>query len=488
MASVSAVTGCNLPVLHHTRVFLPCQRHAAPPGSATGGRATAAAAASVCVQSQCRRSVATLCCPRSHTWFLHAPKAYASDSHAASVVVQDSDERQQQTKLGGEDAASYTYSLLHQLHSLCDSSSTMAAPMQLQEWADAAQPHLNNMTLAEVAYIASCLRHYQHVMLQQQAAPGQHTYPPSVGGGFALAPGFLQQACAAACTASSTLLQGLQEHSSSDDAAAEQQHTHQQLAESLQQLLELLQWSAAEVMHQRQVLQLQLQQHAQQLQQLQQVAAHSPARLTELQAHRWKLQQQVEAQQQAQQLLQHPLLLLALPHATCWQLQQLLVCSGQLGLTQLGFDWMGYWLAAARHAMSDLALSYQQQQQSWHTQHHHHHSQQQQHADHRAAAAAAYMQLVGLLSGLAAAHMKPPEAWLAAWQQAAVTVLAAQPCFTTLDGPAAAGSSGSDSESDSDRQHSSFFNTLQQLLQAVSDLKLRLSSDFWAAHEGMEYI
>jgi hypothetical protein len=330
------------------------------------------------------------------------------------------------------------------------------------------------MSLAEVAYMASCLRHHNHLWQQQQQQQQQQSSPVA---GFSVAPGFLYDACAAACavaTASHRELQLMCDTQQTEDAqqqievaqahptaAADQQ---QQLSDGLHHMLDLLQWASAEVVQQRQLLQQQLRVH--QEQQGQQGIA--PAAVAPLQAYRKQLQQQVEAQQQVLHLLQHPLLLQALPHANCWQLQQLLVCYGQLG-QQPGFDWMGHWLAAARHAMSDLALSYQHQE--WHLQHQHGPHWQQHVREHRAAAAAALAQLVGLLSGLAAAHVKPQDAWLATWEQAATTVLSAQPCFQDLEQPGGS-SSGS------------LFNMLQQLLQSVSALGLRLSEDFWTAHEG----
>jgi hypothetical protein len=235
--------------------------------------------------------------------------------------------------------------------------------------------------------------------------------------------------------------------------------------------LDLLQWGSEEVVQQRQLLQQQLLQ----MQQQQQGPKLDPASPAVLQAYRQQLQQQVEAQQQVHQLLQHPLLLQALPHANCWQLQQLLVCYGHLGQAPR-FDWMGQWLAAARHAMSDLVLAYQHQ--DWHLQCQHGPNWQQHMYEHQAAAAAAYVQLVGLLSGLAAAHVKPQDAWISTWQQAAKAVLAAQPRFSA---PEHDGSTSGSSDSSS-----SLFTMLHQLLQSVSTMDLRLSADFWAAHEGAQ--
>jgi len=368
-----------------------------------------------------------------------------------------------------------TYSLLHKLHTLCDGSQ-LAATAQLREWAGEAQAHLGAMSLQEVAYIASCLQHYEYVWQQQQcpqSQPQQHLQR-STGActSFCVDAGFLQQACAAACGASTTIFQDLHHFSNKNEQRhlpQQQPPAQQQLLQSLQHLLELLQWASREVVQQRQQLQHQLQ-CTQQPQQ--QGVGQAALSLTDLQAHRDQLQQLVQAQQQAQQLLQHPLLLLALPHANCWQLHQLLVCSGQLGVAPAA-DWMGHWLAAARHAMADLVLPYQQWQDPDHQQQHYGAHAQQHLQEYRAGAAAAYMQLVGLLSGLAAAHVKPPEAWAAAWQQAALAVLAAQPCFAALEG-SGTGSSGS----------GSFFSMLQQLLHAVSVMQLRLSADFWTGHEG----
>jgi hypothetical protein len=339
------------------------------------------------------------------------------------------------------------------------------------------------MSLAELAYVASCLRHH-HYMWQQQDRQRQI---PSRG--FVASPGFLQEACSGACAAATAAQQELQQmYSLQQDAGANEQTAqqpratvphHQQLVACLHQISDLLQWASAEVVQHRQLLQQQLlqMQQGQQAQQQQEGPGLDPASPAVLQAYRQQLQQQVEAQQQVHRLLQHPLLLQALPHANCWQLQQLLVCYGHLGQSPR-FDWMGQWLAAARHAMSDLVLAYQQQ--DWHLQHQHGPNWQQHVYEHQAAAAAAYVQLVGLLSGLAAAHMKPQDAWISTWQQAAKAVLAAQPCFTALEQhDSSIGSSSSDSSS-------SLLSMLQQLLQSVSSMGLRLSPDFWAAHEGVQ--
>ena len=441
----------------------------------------------------------------------HANGACAAVAVEASVQHQIEQQQQEDLQLP---YAPDTYSMLQALHNLCDDSSSLAAPAQLHAWAAAAQPHLPAMALSEITYVASCLLHYQYLLAQQQhqqqqGSQGQHT------GVFVVSPSFLQQACAAACAAATLAQQGLQHSSGSnahqqhqqqqqeeeqEDVGQQQQYSQQALQEQhslfadpsaasvaaaadhyeltgcLQQLIDLLQWAAAEVVQQRQLLQQQLlhMQQAQQQQQRQNASAPFPVAPVALQAHRQQLQQQVEAQQQVQALMQHPLLLQALPHANCWQLQQLLLCCGQLG-QRPAFDWMGHWLAAARHATSDLALPFQQQE--WRHRYH----LQQQHGpqwhlhlqEHRVSAAAAYAQLVGLLSGLAAAHVKPPMAWTNSWQQAATAVLAAQPCFGSLDqhGSGAGSSSG-------------FFHMLQQLLQSVSTMGLRLTDEFWVPHEG----
>jgi hypothetical protein len=427
-----------------------------------------------------------------------------AEAQTEDPAVQE--QQQQAAEADQAPAAVDTYSLLHTLHSLCDDSVSLASPIQLQAWASSAQPHLNDMALSELCYMASCLRHYQYLSQQQrqqqQGASQQDGKSQATTGtaGFVASPAFLQQTCAAACMAASVAHQDLQQqqqHALYDPQLLVQQDyeqmlaaeglsgasgpaadTHHVLVSWLQQLLDLLQWAAAEVVQQRQLLQQQLSrmQQAQQRQQQQQeeaagVGPSVPPGLQE--AYRLQLQQQVLAQQQVQALLQHPLLLAALPHAHCDQLQQLLVCYGQVGAIPR-FDWMGDWFAAARHAMADLVLTYQPHEWPHHHQQHGQHWQQHV-LEHRAAAAAAYMQLVGLLSGLAASHVKPPEAWVASWQHAATTVLAAQPCFSALQhGSSHTGSSNS----------SSFFGMLQQLLQGVSTLGLRLSADFWTAHEG----
>lgn len=452
-------------------------RHAAGLGrvSHAGPKAVAAAAGGGQTDLASRGIVAA-CLPSYHhqrSWLV----VTAANAAAAAVVAEPCLEQQPVQQQCPDEVD--TYSLLHQLHHLCDDSVGLAAPAQLHAWSASVQPHLASMALAELAYVACCLRHH-HYMWQQQDQQQQSPYR-----GFVASPGFMQEACAAACAAATAVQQELQQtYSLQQDAQAQDQTAHQpgaaaphhqELVACLHQLLDLLQWGCADVVQQRQLLQQQLLQ-VQQAQQQRQGPELDPASPAVLQAYRQQLQLQVEAQQQVHQLLQHPLLLQALPHASCWQLQQLLVCYGHLGQVPR-FDWMGHWLAAARHAMSDLVLAYQHQ--DWHLQHQHGPNWQQHVYEHRAAAAAAYTQLVGLLWGLAAAHVKPQDAWMSTWQQAAKAVLAAQPCFSALEQHD--GSTGGSSDSSS-----SLFSMLQQLLQSVSTMELRLSADFWAAHEGAQ--
>lgn len=480
--------GCSVQPSSNPATCMPVRgrRHAAAAGSsALHGRCgqTTAATAVGSRRAGASHNQGVLAASRPWTCTHKTFRASAvADGEPAVLVAeapapeqQPGEQQQQQQQCSAPD----TYSLLHQLHGLCDDTQgSVAAPAQLHAWAAAAQPQLPCMSLAEVAYMASCLRHHQHLWQHQQQQ--QQSSPVA---GFAVSPGFLYDACAAACAVATASHQDVQhmwtqqqDHQQQQDEVAQPRSTaaadqQQQLVACLHHMLDLLQWAAAEVVQQRQLLQQQLRMQQEQQGQHGGVPVGAAAAFAPLQAYRQQLQQQVEAQQQVQHLLQHPLLLQALPHAHCWQLQQLLVCYGQLG-QQPGFDWMGHWLAAARHAMSDLALSYQQQ--DWHLQHQHGPNWQQHVREHRAAAAAALTQLVGLLSGLAAAHVKPQDAWLGTWEQAARTVLAAQPCFQELEQPGGNGGGSS----------GSLFSMLQQLLQSVSALGLRLSEEFWTAHEG----
>jgi hypothetical protein len=385
----------------------------------------------------------------------------AATEHDEQQLWEQAEARQQQQEQQ-QSAQSEVLQLLHVLHGLCDTSNGAAQQpaaaahqhQQLQDWAAAMQPHLPTLALSETAYIAACLRHHSyHCQQQQQEQQEQQQH-------FVAPPAFLQAVCAAAGDAASALLE------------------QQQQQQALQQLLEVLQWAGAELTQQRRHLQQQLQ-HWQQQQQ-QQAAAVSdagpegggaavttgPPVPAALPAYRQQIQQHAGAQAALLALLTHPLLVELLPRCGVWQLSQLLLCFGQAGHTP-AFEWMGHWLAAARHSMGDLVLPFQQQQQYGG----HHHRQQQQ--EYATAAAASYQQLVGLLHGLAAAKVRPPDAWLAAWQAAAGAALAARPCWDELR------AAGSDSGSEV------LSSVLQQLLTAVAGLKLRLSSEFWAAHEGV---
>jgi hypothetical protein len=295
----------------------------------------------------------------------------------------------------------------------------------LSQWCSSIQPLLHLLPLDALAGIATQLgQHHQQQQqqqVQQQQQQQQSTHVP-----FVTDTAFLQTFSVAAATAAA-----------STATAPQQQQQQQQV---LQQMLDVLLWATSQLSQQRQ------QQWQQQQWQQWQAASLDPT-----QQHQQQLQQQQSVRGHLITLLQTSVMQQRLLQANCQQLKQLLLAWGRLGVIP-DEAWMGQWLAAARHCMSDMVIPFQQQQQQC------------------AAAAAAYADLVGLLSALAAAKVKPAEAWLAAWQAAALAAMAAAPNF---------------SSSSSSSSASSYLLLLHQLLHAVSFLQLQLLPEFWAAHEAL---
>jgi hypothetical protein len=283
----------------------------------------------------------------------------------------------------------------------------------LSQWCSSVQPLLHLLPLDALAGIA--------IQLGQQQQQQQCVQVP-----FVTDTAFLQTFSAAAAAAAAA---------AASNAAPNPPQQQQQV---LQQLLDILLWSTSQLSQQRQQ-----QWQQQQWQQWQQ------ASLDPTQQHQQQLQQQQCVRGNLITLLQTSVTHQRLLQGNCQQLKQLLLVWGRLGVIP-DEAWMGQWLAAARHCMSDMVIPFQQQQQA------------------AAAAAAAYADLVGLLSALAAAKVKPAEAWTAAWQAAAMAAMAAAPNFSSSSSSA-----------------SPYLLLLHQLLHAVSFLQLQLLPEFWVAHEGL---
>jgi hypothetical protein len=281
------------------------------------------------------------------------------------------------------------------------------------------------LPLDALAGIATQLGQQQQQQQQVQQQQVQQQQQQRVQAPFVTDTAFLQSFSAAAAAASN---------------AAPNPPQQQQQQQVLQQLLDILLWSTSQLSQQRQQ-----QWQQQQWQQWQQ------ASLDPTQQHQQQLQQQQCVRGNLITLLQTSVTHQRLLQANCQQLKQLLLVWGRLGVIP-DEAWMGQWLAAARHCMSDMVIPFRQQQQQQ-----------------AAAAAAAYADLVELLSALAAAKVKPAEAWTAAWQAAAMAAMAAAPNFSSSSSSSA----------------SPYLLLLHQLLHAVSFLQLQLLPEFWVAHEGL---
>jgi hypothetical protein len=334
----------------------------------------------------------------------------------------------------------------------------------LSQWCSSIQPLLHLLPLDALASIATQLGQQQQQQQQQQqksaiAEQQQHKQQqhPVLGPGFVTSSAFLQAFGTAAAAA------GAGSAAASQPPPVPAQPKQQQ--QVLQQLLDILLWTTSQLSQQRQ----------QQWQQ-QQWQQWRDASLDPTQQHYQQLAQQQDVRGHLVTLLQAAAQQQRLLQANCQQLKQLLLVWGRLGVIP-DEPWMGQWLAAARHCMSDMVIPFQQhvqylqqQQQQGQQQQRHKHRQQQQLAPplpQPVAAAAAYAELVGLLSALSAAKVKPAEAWVQAWQAAAAAAMAAGPTFS------------------SSSSSSSYLLLLHQLLHAVSFLQLQLPAEFWAAHEGL---
>jgi hypothetical protein len=350
-----------------------------------------------------------------------SPSAAPAAEYVSYVSLNSVQQQQQQQQQQGD-----RIEQLQLLTILQDSINSLQQQQQgqatvcLSQWCSSIQPLLHLLPLDALAGIATQLGQQQQQQQQRLQVP------------FVTDTAFLQTFSAAAAAAAAAA-------ASNATPNPPQQQQQQQV---LQQLLDILLWSTS-----------QLSQQQQQQWQQQQWQQWQKASLDPTQQHQQQLQQQQSVRGNLITLLQTSVKQQQLLQANCQQLKQLLLVWGRLGVIP-DEGWMGQWLAAARHCMSDMVIPFQQQQQ------------QQQGA--AAVAAAAYADLLGLLSALAAAKVKPAEAWIAAWQAAAMAAMAAAPNF---------------SSSSSSSSGSLYLLLLHQLLHAVSFLQLQLPPEFWISHE-----